>query len=180
MRYRADLGIDRPPSRPKSPQLWLKNHYSWPLSTSGAWEATHTSQRRSRPGWLHFLPPPPPPSPSIQEHHLGEEGIQHIAKGIEYWQGSSFWNEGIPMGTSQRTSADTTILVDKATTPLIKEHDIVMEGRAQFFTLQSPNNGSLTIINIYVPPTTKLSFGESSRKPISPPTTSSSEVTSIT
>jgi len=53
------------------------------------------------------------------------------------------------MGTSQRTSADTTILVDKAIAPLVKEHGIVMEGRAQFLTLQSPNNGSFTIINIY-------------------------------
>jgi len=53
------------------------------------------------------------------------------------------------MGTSQRTSASTAILVDKATAPLIKDHDIVMEGRAQFLTLQSPDNGSFTIINIY-------------------------------
>jgi hypothetical protein len=53
------------------------------------------------------------------------------------------------MGTSQRTSVGTAILVDKATAPLVKEHGIVMEGRAQFLTLQSPENGSLTIINIY-------------------------------
>ncbi len=55
------------------------------------------------------------------------------------------------MGTSQRTSASTTILVDKSTGPLIKNHGIVMEGRAQFVTLQPPDGESLTIINIYAP-----------------------------
>jgi hypothetical protein len=52
--------------------------------------------------WLASLSTPPPPSPIlfIQEHHLGKEGIQNSAKGIEFWKGSSFWNEGIPMGRS--------------------------------------------------------------------------------
>jgi hypothetical protein len=34
------------------------------------------------------------------------------------------------MGRSQRTSAGTTILVDRAIAPLIKEHGILMEGCA--------------------------------------------------
>ncbi len=72
----------------------------------------------------------PPQILLIQEHHLGKEGIQNSAIGIEYWKGSSFWNEGIPMGRSQRTSAGTTILVDRAIAPLIKEHGILMEGCA--------------------------------------------------
>jgi len=41
------------------------------------------------------------------------------------------------------------ILVDRAIAPLVKEHGILMEGREQFITLQSPNNGLLTIVNIY-------------------------------
>jgi hypothetical protein len=53
------------------------------------------------------------------------------------------------MGRSQRTSADTTILIDQATSPYIKDHGILIEGRAQFATLLSPEEGSLTIINIY-------------------------------
>ncbi|CAK9200508.1 unnamed protein product [Sphagnum troendelagicum] len=53
------------------------------------------------------------------------------------------------MGRSQRTSVGTAILVDMATAPLVKEHDILMEGHAQFVTLQSPDNGTLTIVNIY-------------------------------
>jgi hypothetical protein len=43
-------------------------------------------------------------------------------------------------------------LVDKAITPLIKEHGILMEGRVQFITLQSLDNGSLTIVNVYAQP----------------------------
>jgi exonuclease III len=53
------------------------------------------------------------------------------------------------MGRLQRTNARTAILVDRVTTPLIKAHDILMEGCAQFVTLQSSDNGTLTIINIY-------------------------------
>jgi exonuclease III len=41
------------------------------------------------------------------------------------------------------------ILVDKATTPLIKDHGILMEGRAQFVTPQSSEGGTLRIINVY-------------------------------
>jgi hypothetical protein len=53
------------------------------------------------------------------------------------------------MGRSQKTSAGMAIMVDRATTPLIKAHGILMEGRAQFITLQSPDDGTLTIINVY-------------------------------
>jgi hypothetical protein len=53
------------------------------------------------------------------------------------------------MGRSQKTGARTTILVDRATAPLIKNHSILMEGHAQFVTLQSPDNVTLTIVNIY-------------------------------
>ncbi len=53
------------------------------------------------------------------------------------------------MGRSQRISAGTSILVDKAIAPLVKEHEILMEGQAQFITFQSPDNGSLTIVNVY-------------------------------
>ncbi len=98
--------------------------------------------------WLASLP-----APSqillIHEHHLRKEGIHNSAKGIEYWKGSSFWNKGIPMGRSQRISACTSILVDRMIAPLVKERKILIEGRAQYITLQLPNNGSLTIVNIY-------------------------------
>jgi exonuclease III len=55
------------------------------------------------------------------------------------------------MGRSQRTSAGTAILVDMATAPLVKAHGILMEGRAQFVALQSPNSKTLTIVNVYAP-----------------------------
>jgi len=41
------------------------------------------------------------------------------------------------------------IFIDRVTTPLIKDHGILIEGRAQYVTLQSPEGGSLTVINIY-------------------------------
>jgi hypothetical protein len=84
----------------------------------------------------------------IQEHHIGKDDNQNSAKGLEFWRGSSFWNEGIPIGRSQRIRAGTTILVDRAMTSLIKEHGTLVEGRMQFVTLHSPDNGLLTIINI--------------------------------
>jgi len=53
------------------------------------------------------------------------------------------------MGRSQRISAGMAILVDKTISPLITDHGILVEGRAQFIMLQPPGEGSLTIINIY-------------------------------
>jgi hypothetical protein len=35
--------------------------------------------------------------------------------------------------------------------PLIKEHGTLIEGMVQFVTLQSLDNGLLTIINVYAP-----------------------------
>jgi hypothetical protein len=43
----------------------------------------------------------------------------------------------------------TSILVDKTIAPLISTNDILLEGRAQFITLQFLDNGSLIVINIY-------------------------------
>ncbi len=87
----------------------------------------------------------------IQEHHLGKEDAQGAAKGMEFWRGSAFWNEGIPLRRSHRVSAGTAILVDKTIAPLIIAHGTLMEGRAQFITLQAPDNGTLTIVNVYAP-----------------------------
>jgi endonuclease/exonuclease/phosphatase family metal-dependent hydrolase len=98
--------------------------------------------------WLSSLP-----TPShvilLQEHHLGKVEAQDPIRGVELWQGESYWNEGIPMGRSQRISAGTAILVDKSISLLITDHGTLVEGRAQFITLQPPGEGSLTIINIY-------------------------------
>jgi hypothetical protein len=55
------------------------------------------------------------------------------------------------MGRSQKISAGTAILVDKATASLITDHDTLVEGCAQYVTIQSPGNGSLTIIKVYAP-----------------------------
>jgi hypothetical protein len=98
--------------------------------------------------WIASLSSPPQIL-LIQEHHLGKEEIQNSAKGIEFWNGTALWNEGIPMGRSQKTSAGMAILIDRATTPLIKEHGILMEGRAQYVSLQFPEGRTLTIINVY-------------------------------
>jgi hypothetical protein len=46
-------------------------------------------------------------------------------------------------------SASTAILVDKAIARLISENGILLDGMAQYITLQFPDNGSLIIINIY-------------------------------
>jgi hypothetical protein len=97
--------------------------------------------------WMASLSPPPQIL-LIQEHHLGKENTQNSTKGLEFWNGTALWNEGIPMGRSQRISAGTTILIDRATTPLIIDHGTLMEGRAQYISLQSPEGGTLTIINI--------------------------------
>ncbi len=69
---------------------------------------------------------------------------------MEFWNGTAFWNEGIPMGRSQRISAGMAILMDRATSPYIKDQGILVEGRAQYVTLQSLKGGSLTVINLYV------------------------------
>ncbi len=74
-----------------------------------------------------------------------------LAKGVEFWQGEAFWNEGIPMGCSQRTRVGTSILLDKIVVPFIVDHGTLDAGRAQFITLQPPSEGALTIINVYAP-----------------------------
>jgi exonuclease III len=98
--------------------------------------------------WLASLPSPPQIL-LIQEHHLGRDDTFSAGKGIEFWKGGSFWNPGIPMGRSQRTSAGTTILVDRRTAPLVVDSGILMEGRAQFIKLQFADSSSLTIVNVY-------------------------------
>jgi exonuclease III len=87
----------------------------------------------------------------IQEHHLDKQGVTNSTKGLEFWQGKAFWNPGIPMGTSQRTSAGTAILVDRMTAPLIKGDGILVEGRTQYVTLHLPDCTKLAIINTYAP-----------------------------
>jgi exonuclease III len=118
------------------------------LNVRGLRNGSHKPQKVK--AWMASLFPPPQIL-LLQEHHLGKEGIKSTANGIKFWQGTFFWNEGIPMGTSQRTSVGTTILVDKSTAPLIEDHGIISEGRAQFVMLQSADGGTLTIINIYAP-----------------------------
>jgi hypothetical protein len=98
-----------------------------------------STKPREIKAWLTSLPTPLQVI-LLQEHHLGREGIQAFASGIEFWKGGAFWNEGIPMGHSQKTSAGTAILVDRAIAPLVKAHGILMEGSAQFVTLQSPDS----------------------------------------
>lgn len=48
-------------------------------------------------------------------------------------------------------SAGTAILVNKTIAPLVTAHGTLTEGRAQYVTIQSPNNGALTIFNVYAP-----------------------------
>jgi exonuclease III len=59
------------------------------------------------------------------------------------------------MGSSQQTSAGTAILVDKMTTPLVKEDKILIEGRMQYVTLHLPDNLELTIVNTYASRTSR-------------------------
>ncbi len=98
--------------------------------------------------WLSSFPTPPQII-LLQEHHLGKVEAQDPARGVEFWQGESYWNEGVLMGRSQKINVGTAIFVDKTISPLITDHGILVEGHAQFITLQPPGEGSLTIINIY-------------------------------
>jgi endonuclease/exonuclease/phosphatase family metal-dependent hydrolase len=59
------------------------------------------------------------------------------------------------MGSSQRTSAGTAILVDRMTAPLVKEDKILIEGRMQYVTLLLPDNLELTIVNTYASRTSR-------------------------
>jgi hypothetical protein len=100
--------------------------------------------------WLASIQAPPQIT-LIQEHHIGKDDIQHPdkGKGLEFWRGSSFWNHAIPLGRSQRNRVGTAIFIDRTTTPFIKDHVILVEGRVQFVTLHAPDNKALTIINVY-------------------------------
>jgi hypothetical protein len=53
------------------------------------------------------------------------------------------------MDILQRLSVGTSILVDRSLTPQITSNSILLEGKAQFITLELPNNENLTIVNIY-------------------------------
>jgi endonuclease/exonuclease/phosphatase family metal-dependent hydrolase len=53
------------------------------------------------------------------------------------------------MGRSQKTNAKTSILVNRTIAPQVNANDILLEGRAQYITIQLPSNGSLIIVNIY-------------------------------
>jgi hypothetical protein len=99
--------------------------------------------------WISPLVPPPQIF-LLHEHHLGEIDCSNSIKGIQLWNGASFWNYDPPMGRSQRMSADTSIFINKSLAPLISANNIFLEGKAQFITLQISGNGNLTIINVYV------------------------------
>ncbi len=71
--------------------------------------------------WMASLADPPQIL-LLQEHHLCSEGVQNFRKKMEFWNGTAHWNKGIPMGRSQRISAGTAILVDRATSPYIRDH----------------------------------------------------------
>jgi hypothetical protein len=104
---------------------------------------------------LASLPPESAQILLLQEHHLDEQGTANSTRGLDFWQGKSFWNLGIPMGSSQRTSAGTAILVDRVTAPLVKEDKILIEGRVQYVTLHLPDNSELTIVNTYASKTSR-------------------------
>ncbi len=59
------------------------------------------------------------------------------------------------MGTSQRTSASSAILLDRTTAPLVVDSGILVEGRTQFIKLQATDGVTLTVINIYVARTSR-------------------------
>jgi endonuclease/exonuclease/phosphatase family metal-dependent hydrolase len=46
-------------------------------------------------------------------------------------------------------NAGTSILIDRSLAPFISANDILLEGKAQFITLQISGTGNLTIINVY-------------------------------
>jgi exonuclease III len=104
--------------------------------------------------WLASLQNPPQIL-LIQEHHLDEQRTANATSGLDFWQGKSFWNPGIPMGTSQRTSAGTAILVDRMMAPLVQEDKVLVEGRVQYITLHLPDNSKLTIVNTYASRTSR-------------------------
>jgi hypothetical protein len=94
--------------------------------------------------WMASLADPPQIL-LIQEHHLCKKGVQRFGKKMEFWNGIALWNEGIPMGRYQRTNVGTVILVDRATSPYIKDHSTLVGGRAQYVTLLSPEGGSTSM-----------------------------------
>jgi hypothetical protein len=69
---------------------------------------------------------------------------------MEFWNRTAFWNEGIPMGRSQRTSVGMAIFVNRTTSLYIQDQGILAEGQAQYVTFQSSKGRSLIVVNIYV------------------------------
>jgi endonuclease/exonuclease/phosphatase family metal-dependent hydrolase len=115
---------------------------------------TNSPKQKAIKLWLTSLPSPPQIL-LIQEHHLGKKGLGSVEKGIEFWKGASFWNPGIPMGTSQKTSVGTAILLDRTTAPLVVDNGILVKGWAQFVKLQATNGVTLTVINVYAARTSR-------------------------
>jgi len=145
-----------------TPDLFSQLHFGEPSSgfTPGLGSASRglgkdSNKQKLIRAWLASLQNPPLIF-LIQEHHLDEQGTANSTRGLDFWQGTSFWNPGIPMGTSQRISAGTAILVDRMTAPLIKEDKILVEGRVQYITLHLPDNSELTIVNTYASRTSRI------------------------
>jgi exonuclease III len=59
------------------------------------------------------------------------------------------------MGSSQRTSAGTAILVDRTMAPLVTEDRILLEGRMQSVTLHLQDDSTLAIVNTYASRTSR-------------------------
>jgi hypothetical protein len=109
----------------------------------------NSSKQKEICSWISSLVPTPQIL-LLQEHHLGEINCSNSTKGIEFWNGASFWNYGLAMGRSHRMNTGISILVDRSLAPFISANNIFLEGRAQFITLQILGIDTLTIINNYV------------------------------
>ncbi len=67
------------------------------------------------------------------------------------------WNPSIQLGSLQRWSVSTTILMAPKSTPLILKHVIIMQGLAQYVFFKILDQDMFSVINVYAAQTSNES-----------------------
>jgi exonuclease III len=85
----------------------------------------------------------------VQETKLPEEACIKQARFIEFWGGSSLWNEGVFSAQSALFKGGTCIILAERMASKVTQHGILYPGRAQYVILQTTPQHQLGIINVY-------------------------------
>lgn len=92
---------------------------------------------------------PRPDTLMVQEHKLSLEKGKKNSKQLEFGKGLSLWNEALYNANTDSFNGGTALLISDRITSMVKEHGVIIPGRAQYVTFQWTPHIKVGVINIY-------------------------------